>query len=141
MTAALLTAWCYAGQNDLRRALDTLDRIRDPSSSAFRDYNAGLISELLGNSAEARRRLKSAYEADKNTLRFADAYARFLATYGEIDGAKGIYRDFSDSRSPSPRRRACACRSQCRLRVPDPIIRSAKDGAAEVLYGLGAAGS
>ena len=140
VTAALLTAWCYAGQNDLRRALDTLDRIRDPSSSAFRDYNAGLISELLGNSAEARRKLKSAYEADKNTLRFADAYARFLATHGEIDGAKGIYRDFSTLAPHHPVvERALADLNAGR--VPDPIIRSAKDGAAEVLYGLGAAGS
>ena len=56
VTTALLTAWCYAGQSDLRHALDTLDRIRDPSVFAFRDYHAGLIAALLGNSAEAQRR-------------------------------------------------------------------------------------
>jgi tetratricopeptide (TPR) repeat protein len=140
VTAALLIAWCYAGQNDLRRALDTLDRLRDPSPSAFRDYNAGLISELLGNSAEARRRLKSAYEADKNTLPFADAYARFLAAHGDIDGAKGIYRDFSALAPHHPVvERALADLNAGR--VPDPLVRSAKEGAAEVLYGLGAAGS
>jgi tetratricopeptide (TPR) repeat protein len=76
VTTALLTAWCYAGQSDLRRALDALDRIHDRSVLAFRDYHAGLIAGLLGNSAEAQRRLKSAYDDDKNSLRFADAYAR-----------------------------------------------------------------
>ena len=95
VTTALLIAWCYAGQGDLRHALDSLDRIRDPSVAAFRDYHAGLISDLLGNPAEARRRLNSAYDADKNTLRFADAYARFLTAHGDIDGAKKVYADFS----------------------------------------------
>ncbi len=68
MTTALLTAWSYAGQSDLHRALDAIDRIRDRSVLAFRDYHAGLIAGLLGNPAEARRRLKSAYEDDKNSL-------------------------------------------------------------------------
>ncbi len=140
VTTALLAAWCYAGQSDLRRALDTLDRIRDSSFAAFRDYNAGLISEQLGNPAEARRRLKSAYEADKNTLRFADAYARFLAAHGEVDGAKGVYREFSALAPHHP----VVERELADLdagRVPDPLVRSPKEGAAEVLYGLGAAGS
>ena len=79
VTTALLTAWSYAGQSDLHHALDALDRIHDRSVLAFRDYHAGLIAGLLGNSAEAERRLKSAYDNDKNSLRFADAYARVLA--------------------------------------------------------------
>ena len=48
VTTALLTAWCYAGQSDLRHALDTLDRIHDPSVFAFRDYHAGLIAGSAG---------------------------------------------------------------------------------------------
>ena len=55
VTAALLTAWCYAGQMDLHHALDALDRIWDPSVAGFRDYHAGLIADYLGNAAEARR--------------------------------------------------------------------------------------
>ena len=61
----------------------------------FRDYHAGLIAELLGNGFEAQRRLKAAYDADKNTLRLADAYARSLAHHGDVEGAKKIYEDFS----------------------------------------------
>ncbi len=140
VTAALLTAWTYAGQGDLRHALDTLDRIRDPSVAAFRDYNAGLIAEQLGNAAEARRRLKSAYDADKKTLRFTDAYARFLAAHGDADGAKSVYGDFSKLAPHHPVvERALADLDAGR--IPDAVVRSPKDGAAEVLYGLGAAGS
>ena len=50
---------------------------------------------MLGNGFEAQRRLKAAYDADKNTLRLADAYARFLARHGDVDGAKKVYDDFS----------------------------------------------
>ena len=95
VTTALLTAWCYAGQSDLRHALDTLDRIHDPSVFAFRDYHAGLIAGLLGSSAEAQRRLKSAYDDDKNSLRFADAYARILSAQGDQAGATKVYEEFS----------------------------------------------
>ena len=49
VTTTLLTAWSYAGAGDLRRALETLDRVRDPSVAVFRDYHAGLIADLLGN--------------------------------------------------------------------------------------------
>lgn len=140
VTTALLIAWCYAGQSDLRHALDSLDRIRDPSVAAFRDYHAGLISDLLGNPAEARRRLKSAYDADKNTLRFADAYARFLTAHGDIDGAKKVYVDFSALVPHHPVvERALATLDAGQ--PPEVLIRDAKEGAAEVLYGLGGAGS
>jgi tetratricopeptide (TPR) repeat protein len=140
VTTALLVAWSYAGQGDLRHALDTLDRIRDPALAAFRDYNAGLISDQLGNVQEARRRLKASYETDKKTLRFVDAYARFLAAHGDADGAKSVYRAFASLAPHHP----LVERAMSDLdtgRVPASAVQSAKDGVAEVLYGLGAAGS
>ncbi|HLX97175.1 MAG TPA: tetratricopeptide repeat protein [Roseiarcus sp.] len=140
LTTALLVAWSYAGQSDLRHALDALDRVRDRSLIAFRDYHAGLIADLLGNSAEAQRRLKSAYEADKNSLRFVDAYARVLAAQGDVAGATKVYQDFSVLVPHHPLVEQAL--AQLNARQPlDPIVRSAKDGAAEALYGLGSAGS
>ena len=140
VTTTLLTAWCYAGKGDLGHALETLDRIRDPSFAAFRDYHAGLISAQLGSPLEARRRLKSAYDTDKNALRFADAYARFLANHGDLDGAKKIYSDFSThiSHHPIVEQAVSDLNSG---QAPAMLVRDAKQGAAEVLYGLGAAGS
>jgi len=140
ITTALLTAWCYAGQSDLRHALDTLDRIRDPSVFAFRDYHAGLIAALLGNPAEARRRLKSAYDNDKNSLRFADAYARILSAQGDQAGATKVYEDFSAliPHHPLIQRALADLKANQTL---DPLVHNAKDGAAEALYGLGSAGS
>lgn len=140
VTTAILTAWCYAGQSDLRHALDTLDRVRDPSVFAFRDYHAGLVAGLLGNSAEAQRRLKSAYDDDKNSLRFADAYARVLAAQGDVAGATKVYEDFSAvvPRHPLIQRALADLKTNHSL---DPLVHNAKEGAAEALYGLGSAGS
>ena len=140
VTTAFLTAWCYAGQSDLHHALDVLDRIRDRSVLAFRDYHAGLIAGLLGNSAEARRRLKSAYENDKNSLRFADAYARALAAQGDVAGASKIYDEFSAiiPHHPLIERAVADLKANQAL---DPLVHDAKEGAAETLYGLGSAGS
>src|ERR1700722_13672387 len=140
VTAVLLTAWCYAGQSDLRRALDALDRIRDPSVFAFRDYHAGLIAGLLGNVAESQRRLKSAYGDDKNSLRFADAYARVLSGQGDLAGASKVYEDFSGIIPHHP----LILRALADLKTNqalDPVVHNAKEGAAEALYGVGSAGS
>jgi tetratricopeptide (TPR) repeat protein len=140
VTTALLTAWSYAGQSDLRHALDTLDRIRDPSVFAFRDFHAGLIAGLLGNAPEAQRRLKSAYDGDKNSLRFADAYARLLSQQGDVAGATKVYADFAAiiPHHPVIQRALANLKTNQAL---DPLIHSAKEGAAEALYGLGSAGS
>jgi len=140
VTTALLTAWCYAGQSDLHHALDALDRIHDRSILAFRDYHAGLIAGLLGNPAEAQRRLKSAYDNDKSSLRFADAYARVLAAQGDVAGATKVYEDFSAiiPHHPLIERALAELKTNHAL---DPLIHSAKEGAAEALYGLGSAGS
>ena len=140
VTAALLTAWCYAGQSDLRRSLDALDRIRDPSVFAFRDYHAGLIAGLLGNVAEAQRRLKSAYDDDRNSLRFADAYARLLSEQGDLAGARKVYEDFSGivPHHPLIQRALADLKTNQAL---DPVVHNAKEGAAEALYGVGSAGS
>ena len=140
VTTALLTAWCYAGQSDLHRALDALDRIHDRSVLAFRDYHAGLIASLLGNPVEAQRRLKSAYDDDKNSLRFADAYARVLAAEGDLVGATKVYEDFSAVIPHHPLIQQALADLKTKQSL-DPLIHNAKDGAAEALYGLGSAGS
>jgi tetratricopeptide (TPR) repeat protein len=140
LTTTLLTAWTYAGVGDLRHALDSLDRISDASVTVFRDYHAGLIAELLNNPQEATKRLKAAYEAEKNTLRLADAYARTLDRHGDVNGAKQVYDDISHALPHHPVIDG-AMADIAAGKTLDPIVHDAKDGAAEVLYGLGAAGS
>ena len=94
LTVTLLTGWAYAGAGDTRRALETLDKLKDERFAAFRDYHMGLIADLAGNNAEAGKRLKAAYESEKTTLRIVDTYARFLTKRGEREEAKKIYLAF-----------------------------------------------
>jgi len=103
----LLTAWTYLGEGNSRKALELVDRLRDENFGVFRDYHAGLIANVANNQAEAARRMKDAYEADKNTLRLVDSYARFLAHRGDTAQAIKIYEAFDQIlraiRSSSPR--------------------------------------
>jgi tetratricopeptide (TPR) repeat protein len=140
VTTTLLTAWAYAGVGDGRDALATLDRIKDPAFAVFRDYHAGLIADLMGNAPEALKRLKAAYEGEKNTLRLVDAYARYLARHGDRDGARQLYESFARVLPHHPLVDG-ALADLAAGKPLEPVIRNAKDGAAEVLYGLGGAGS
>ena len=141
LTATLVSAWSYAGSRDAKRALDAVNGLKGERGFAvFRDYHAGLIAELVGNLPEAERRLKAAHDADKGTLRIVDAYGRLLARLGRSDDALAIYRAYD---AVSPRhpfiRNAIAALTQGRT-LP-VLVQTAQDGAAEVLYGLGSAGT
>ena len=139
ITSTLLSAWSYAGAKDTRRALATLDTLTDDAFVVFRDYHAGLIADLGGDKAEAEKRFKSAYSAEKNTLRLVDAYARFLATHGQRDEAKNLYLAFDEVAPNHP----IVVASLAALGEGNPLppfVRSANEGAGEVLYGLGAVG-
>ncbi|WP_043353374.1 tetratricopeptide repeat protein, partial [Methylobacterium sp. B1] len=141
LTATLLTAWSYAGAGDGKKALETVNKLRgERYYNTFRDYHAGLIASVTGDNAEAERRLKAAYEADRNTLRIVDAYARMEASLGRTDLAIQAYSDF-DQLSP---RHPLVRDALDKLKEGKPLTRligTAQEGAAEVLYGLGSAGS
>lgn len=140
ITATLLTAWAYAGAGDEKRALATVDRINDPRFKVFIDYHGGLIADLFDDVPEAAKRLKSAYDGEKTTLRVVDAYARFIDRHGDADGAKQAYHDF-DALLPHHPLVTTALADLDAGRKLDPLVKSAEAGAAEVLYGLGAVGS
>ncbi|MHB2166954.1 tetratricopeptide repeat protein [Alsobacter sp. R-9] len=141
ITATLLTAWSYAGSGNGKRALEIVDGMKGGDAIAvFRDYHAGLIADLTGNQAEAEKRLKAAYQAESKTLRMVDVYGRFLARRGKTDEAKQVYRDF-DKLLP---RHPITVDALARLEAGTPLdsaVPTVSAGAAEVLYGLGAAGN
>jgi Flp pilus assembly protein TadD len=139
ITSTLLVAWSYAGAKDTRKALQTLDTLNDDAFIVFRDYHAGLIADLGGDKAEARKRFNSAYMAERNTLRLVDAYARFLASRGEREEARKIYKGFDEVAPNHPIIVAGLAALDEGKPLP-PFVRTPEEGAAEVLYGLGAVG-
>ena len=140
ITATLLTAWSWVGSGDEKRALEACDRLNDDNFSVFRDFHAGLIAEMMGDKAEAGKRLKAAYDGDKSTLRLVDAYGRFLSRSGDEAGALQVYQDF-DAILPNHPLVNAAIADLKAGKTLDPLIKTADQGAAEVLYGLGSAGN
>jgi tetratricopeptide (TPR) repeat protein len=141
LTATLLTAWAHAGAGEGKKALEAIERLKNERAfTLFRDYHAGLIADLTGNAAEAERRLKAAYEAERNTLRVVDAYARFEAKRGNRDRAVEVYKAFDAVLPRHPVVRDALARLESGKPLA-PFVTNAQEGAAEVLYGLGAAGS
>ncbi|MCI0466629.1 MAG: tetratricopeptide repeat protein [Beijerinckiaceae bacterium] len=139
VTSTLLNAWTYAGGHDTRRSLTMLDKLKGENFQVFRNYHAALIAAAANDSQEALRRVRSAYAADKNTLRLVDAYARIMARHGDRGEAVRAYEDF-DQRFPNNPIVSAALASVKSGTPVEPLVKSAEEGAAEVLYGLGAAG-
>ncbi|MBX9758533.1 MAG: tetratricopeptide repeat protein [Beijerinckiaceae bacterium] len=140
VTAILLTAWAWTGSNDAAKAIEAADRLSERNFTLFRDFHAGLIAEVLKRPQEASRRMRSAYSADKNTLRLAEAYARLESRQGRPQEALAILRAFDEALPRHPLIVDAMERLE-KGQTLEPLVSNAAEGAAEVLYGLGAAGA
>ncbi len=139
ITAILLTAWAWAGSNDAARAIETADRLKERNFALFRDFHAGLIAEQLRRPREAAQRMRSAYLADKNTLRLAEAFARLESRQGRPKEALKVLQEL-DSALPRHPVVTDAIERLEKGETLAPLLDNAVEGAGEVLYGLGAAG-
>jgi len=139
ITSTLLAAWSYAGAKDTRRALATLDKLSDSAFLPFREYHAALIADIGGDKAEAERRFKTVYNSERSTPRLVDAYARFLASRGDRDGAHRVYKSF-DELLPNHPLIASGLAELDAGKPLEPLVRTAEAGAGEALYSLGAVG-
>ncbi|MGP8193671.1 MAG: tetratricopeptide repeat protein [Methylovirgula sp.] len=139
LTATLLSAWTYAGNDEIKKALDLLDKLHDPNFEIFREYHEALIADVDNDFPAATKAFTAAYETDKNTLRLVDAYARFMSRHGNRDEAIRAYEAFDQILPNHPTVRAALADLKAGKKL-DPIVKTPEQGAAEVLYGLGAAG-
>jgi tetratricopeptide (TPR) repeat protein len=139
LTATLLTAWSAAGANDSKGAIDTIDKLSGPEWYAiFKDMHAGLLLDLGANKKEAGKRLEHSYKLDSSALRVMQAHAGFLSRNGGREEAVRIYGEF-DKQLP---RYPLVVEAMNTLRKDEALPRlvdTVQGGAAEALYGLGAA--
>ncbi len=141
ITATLLSAWSQLGSGQTTRAIETLERLRgEPSYNLFRDYHAGLILDAAGRKADAEKRLKTAYESEKTTLRLVDLWAKMQARNGDFEGAAATYAEFDRLLPNHPIVRDGLAKVAAR-QAPPRQVGNAQQGAAEVLYGLASAGN
>ncbi len=138
-TSTLLLAWSWVGSNNPKKALETIDGMKGEAALAvFRDYHAGLIADIAGNSAEAEKRLKAAYTAESKTLRIVDVYGRFLSRQGRNEEAKRVYRDFEKVLPRHPVVTSALAQLD-EGKTLESAVPNASAGAGEVLYGIGSA--
>ncbi len=133
LSAALLTAWTYVGNGNLKQALETVDRFSEPQLAVYRLFYGGLMADVGNDRREAAKRLKAAYELDVNTVRLADTYARFEARHGKREHAKEIYARLAEKPGNLPFI-ANVKKIVDEGGTPDPLVQNVAQGAAEVLY-------
>ncbi len=139
LTAAMLIAWSKVGANDSRGAIDSLDRLAGAEWYAlFKDLHTGLIYDATGKRQDAQKRLERAYKLDNGALRVVQSYASVLVRQGQKDDALKVLETFDKALPRHPLITGELQKVRNGEKLP-PLIDNAQAGAAEALYGLGAA--
>jgi tetratricopeptide (TPR) repeat protein len=104
----------------------------------FKDLHGGLIQDLANQRKEAAKRLERAYKLDGTALRIVQAYGSLQSRIGSKDDALKVFQDFDKAlpRHPLITQTLDTLKRGDKLQQ---IVDSPQAGAAEVLYGLGAA--
>ncbi|MEM1049779.1 MAG: tetratricopeptide repeat protein [Pseudomonadota bacterium] len=139
LTASLLAAWAKLGAKKPDEALAMIDGLKGPEwYRIFQTFHGGMIAELAGRKDEANRRLAAAYELDSGAIRIVEAYARSLARNGDIDKAKSVLNSYA-AQVPNQPLIMQALKGLDEGLTPAPLVKTAQEGASEVLYGIGSA--
>lgn len=139
LTSGLLTAWAKQAAGDVDDALKTIQDLSGPAwYGIFQDYHQALIADLAGRKDEAVERITAAFNADGSALRVVEAYGIILARAGKRQDAIVGLRAFAAEQPNNPVIGALLEQLESGV-TPPPVASTAREGAAEVLYGLGAA--
>jgi tetratricopeptide (TPR) repeat protein len=139
LAATLLAAWASYGAGDSKTAIDSIDKLQGADWYAlFKDLHAGLILDLAGNKKEAGKRLERVHKLDASAIRITEAYSSWLSRNGKKDEALTTLKAF-DAQLPRHPLIVEEMASLGKDKTLPPLVSDAQAGAAEVLYGLGAA--
>ena len=139
LAATLLAAWASYGAADAKGAIESIDKLQGAEWYAlFKDLHAGLILDLAGNKKEAGKRFDRAQKLDGTALRIVESYGSWLSRNGSKEEALKVYKAF-DAQLPRHPLIVEAMDQINKGKSVAPLVESAQAGAAEVLYGLGAA--
>jgi tetratricopeptide (TPR) repeat protein len=139
LAAVILAAWTQANPNESKGAIDSIDRLSGPEwYNLFKNFHAGLILGATGQKKEALKRLERAYQLDSTALRIVQAYGGELARQGSKEESLKVYKAFEEILPHHPLITEETNAVSTGRKVV-PLVDSPQSGAAEVLYGLGAA--
>ncbi|MBI5263103.1 MAG: tetratricopeptide repeat protein [Bradyrhizobium sp.] len=139
LVATLLSAWAVSGAGDAKTAVANIDKLAGPEwYPIFKDLHAGMILELAGKEKDAGVRFERAYKLDDSMLRITEAYGRWLSRNKDSASAATVYESFDKKLARHPLIQEGLREIRAGKKVP-PLAESAQAGAAEALYGIGAA--
>jgi len=137
LTATLLAAWTFYGSGNAKGAVELIDRLQGPDWYApLKALHSGLILDASGNKKDAGKRLLDAVKLDPGSLRTVEAYARWLSRNDGPAAAIAAYADFEKAMPNNPVV-ATALKELNAGKALPPLVSTAQQGSAEVLYGLG----
>jgi tetratricopeptide (TPR) repeat protein len=139
LAATLLAAWTMATPAESKQATDTIDKLTGADWYAiFKDLHAALILDLANQKKDAGKRFERAYKLDPTALRVVESYASFLSRQGNTSEALKVYSTFEEALPRHPLIVEETAELKAGKKLP-LMIDTPQAGAAEVLYGLGAA--
>jgi tetratricopeptide (TPR) repeat protein len=139
LTAALLTGWSYAAENNLKAALNDLGKLkRNQAFENFRLFHAGLMADLTNDRNRAEVFYKQAYDNAGTSLRVVQAYGNYLERTGRQDVAAKIYEQFLGKTQNNPLVRGALDALKVGKEA-QPFVAEANAGVAEALYSIAGA--
>jgi tetratricopeptide (TPR) repeat protein len=141
LAATLLPAWTMASPTEAKRATDSIDKLAGADWYAiFKEMHAALILDVAGQKkeAEAAKRFERSYKLDPTALRVVQSYGSFLSRQGNTADALKVFAAFDEALPRHPLIVEATNELKAGKKLP-LMVDTPQAGAAEVLYGLGAA--
>src|SRR5215831_9546156 len=139
LAATLLSAWTMASPSEAKQATDSIDKLAGADWYAiFKDLHAALILDVAGQKREAAKRFERSYKLDPKGLRVVQSYASFLSRQGNTVDAMKVLAAFDEVLPRHPLIVEATNELKAGKKLP-LMVDTPQAGAAEVLYGLGAA--
>src|SRR5262245_50465713 len=139
LAATLLAAWTQASPTEAKTAIDSIDKLAGAEWYAiFKDLHGAMILDLAGQKKEAAKRFERAYKLDPSALRVAQSYASFLSRQGSSAEGSKVLATFEEALPRHPLVVEAVQDLKAGKKLPI-LVDTPQAGAAEVLYGLGAA--
>ena len=139
LSKGILSAWAAQGLGNTGEAIKIINEMDGPDwFPLFTAYHLGLIFEMEGRYEEAAAQFAIAYDIDRRNLRRKLAYARSLTWMGRNQDALTVLARHNAVSEDHPYIVA-AQQAISQNRQPQSDVLNARDGAAEILFGLGSA--
>lgn len=138
ITGDILRAWALVGDKKQADANKLLDDLGRQGLGDFLVFHRALMAEVTGNTDDALRYAKKAYENDPYVARVVEAYARMLGNAGKFDEAIDVVVNFEAQGLTHPLVDQVKA-DLAQHKRPGMFATNVQTGAAEMFHGIGVA--